>query len=63
MSCKWDYQAVRSYLMLNWRRKLAGLLLEFRKDSQKTLPPVVQKLDGKKNWMVCDPVPINNFCC
>ncbi|CAL9207423.1 unnamed protein product [Musa hybrid cultivar] len=31
-----------------------GLLLEFRKDSQKTLLAVVQKPDGKKNWMVCD---------
>ncbi|XP_074583515.1 ribonuclease II, chloroplastic/mitochondrial [Curcuma longa] len=31
-----------------------GLLLEFRKDSQKTLLAVVQKPDGKKNWMVHD---------
>ncbi|URD84000.1 RNB [Musa troglodytarum] len=31
-----------------------GLLLEFRKESQKTLLAVVQKPDGKKNWMVCD---------
>ncbi|RWV94144.1 hypothetical protein GW17_00043352, partial [Ensete ventricosum] len=37
-----------------------GLLLEFRKDSQKKLLAVVQKPDGKKNWMVCDQVPINN---
>ncbi|CAD5166250.1 unnamed protein product [Musa acuminata subsp. malaccensis] len=57
---EWDYQAVRSYLMLNWRRKLAGLLLEFRKVSQKTLPPVVQKPDGKKNWMVCDPLLVSH---
>ncbi|WOL16565.1 ribonuclease II, chloroplastic/mitochondrial [Canna indica] len=31
-----------------------GLLLEFRKDSEKTLLAVVKKPDGKKNWMVCD---------
>ncbi|XP_010922307.1 ribonuclease II, chloroplastic/mitochondrial [Elaeis guineensis] len=31
-----------------------GLLLEFRKDSQKLLLAVVQKPDGKKNWMVYD---------
>ncbi|CAL9783110.1 unnamed protein product [Musa acuminata subsp. burmannicoides] len=49
---EWDYQAVGSYLMLNWRRKLTRLLLKFMNDSQKTLLPVVQKPDGKKNWMV-----------
>ncbi|KAJ0984005.1 hypothetical protein J5N97_002361 [Dioscorea zingiberensis] len=31
-----------------------GLLLEFRKDSQKLLLAVTQKPDGKKNWMVYD---------
>ncbi|KAH7672756.1 Exoribonuclease II protein [Dioscorea alata] len=31
-----------------------GLLLEFRKDSQKHLLAVAQKPDGKKNWMVFD---------
>lgn len=31
-----------------------GLLLEFRKDSQKLLLAVAQKPDGKKNWMVSD---------
>ncbi|CAL9206817.1 unnamed protein product [Musa hybrid cultivar] len=51
---EWDYQAVGSYLMLNWRRKLTGLLLEFMNDSQKTLLPVVQKPDGKKNWMLSE---------
>lgn len=33
-----------------------GLLLEFRKDSQKHLLAVAQKPDGKKNWMVFDQV-------
>ncbi|XP_064953461.1 uncharacterized protein LOC103976614 isoform X2 [Musa acuminata AAA Group] len=51
---EWDYQAVGSYLMLNWRRKLTGLLLEFMNDYQKTLLPVVQKPDGKKNWMLSE---------
>ncbi|KAJ6814303.1 ribonuclease II, chloroplastic/mitochondrial isoform X1 [Iris pallida] len=31
-----------------------GLLLEFRKDTQKLLLAVTQKPDGKKNWMVYD---------
>ncbi|RWR95417.1 ribonuclease II, chloroplastic/mitochondrial isoform X1 [Cinnamomum micranthum f. kanehirae] len=31
-----------------------GLLLEFRKDSEKVLLAVAQKPDGKKNWMVSD---------
>lgn len=35
-----------------------GLLLEFRKDSQKLLLAVVLKPDGKKNWMVYDQVLI-----
>ena len=29
-----------------------GLLLEFRKDSERVLLAVAQKADGKKNWMV-----------
>lgn len=35
-----------------------GLLLEFRKDSEKVLLAVAQKPDGKKNWMVSDQVLI-----
>lgn len=31
-----------------------GLLLEFRKDSERLLLAVAQKPDGKKNWMVID---------
>eukprot|EP01018_Ginkgo_biloba_P021243 Gb_33852 [translate_table: standard] len=31
-----------------------GILLEFRKDSDRTLLAVAQKPDGKKNWMVSD---------
>lgn len=31
-----------------------GLLLEFKKDSQRVMLAVVQKPDGKKNWMVYD---------
>ncbi|XP_058109625.1 ribonuclease II, chloroplastic/mitochondrial isoform X2 [Magnolia sinica] len=31
-----------------------GLLLEFRKDSERLLLAVAQKPDGKKNWMVSD---------
>ncbi|XP_010654279.1 ribonuclease II, chloroplastic/mitochondrial isoform X2 [Vitis vinifera] len=31
-----------------------GLLLEFRKDSERVLLAVAQKADGKKNWMVFD---------
>ncbi|EPS67587.1 hypothetical protein M569_07188, partial [Genlisea aurea] len=31
-----------------------GLLLEFRKDTDRVLLAVVQKPDGKKNWMVTD---------
>lgn len=33
-----------------------GLLLEFKKDSQRVMLAVVQKPDGKKNWMVYDQV-------
>lgn len=33
-----------------------GLLLEFKKDSERVLLAVVQKPDGKKNWMVSDQV-------
>lgn len=31
-----------------------GLLLEFKKDTERVLLAVVQKPDGKKNWMVSD---------
>jgi len=33
-----------------------GLLLEFQKDSQRSLLAVVERPDGKKNWMVTDQV-------
>lgn len=33
-----------------------GLLLEFKKDTERVLLAVVQKPDGKKNWMVSDQV-------
>lgn len=33
-----------------------GLLLEFKKDSDRVLLAVAQKPDGKKNWMVSDQV-------
>lgn len=33
-----------------------GLLLEFKKDSERVLLAVTQKADGKKNWMVFDQV-------
>lgn len=33
-----------------------GLLLEFKKDSEKVLLAVTQRPDGKKNWMVSDQV-------
>ena len=33
-----------------------GLLLEFKKDSERVLLAVAQKPDGKKNWMVFDQV-------
>lgn len=33
-----------------------GMLLEFRKDSERVLLAVAQKPDGKKNWMVYDQV-------
>lgn len=33
-----------------------GLLLEFKKDSDRTLLAVAQRPDGKKNWMVSDQV-------
>lgn len=31
-----------------------GLLLEFRKDSERSSLAVAQRPDGKKNWMVID---------
>ena len=33
-----------------------GLLLEFQKDSVRSLLAVVERPDGKKNWMVTDQV-------
>lgn len=33
-----------------------GLLLEFKKDSDRVLLAVAQRPDGKKNWMVYDQV-------
>jgi len=33
-----------------------GLLLEFKKDSERVLLAVTQRPDGKKNWMVADQV-------
>lgn len=33
-----------------------GLLLEFKKDSDRILLAVAQRPDGKKNWMVLDQV-------
>lgn len=33
-----------------------GLLLEFKKESEKVLLAVTQRPDGKKNWMVSDQV-------
>ena len=33
-----------------------GLLLEFQKDSDRSLLAVVERPDGKKNWMVTDQV-------
>lgn len=35
-----------------------GLLLEFKKDSERLLLAVALKPDGKKNWMVSDQVYI-----
>lgn len=35
-----------------------GLLLEFKKDSDKKLLAVAQRPDGKKNWMVSDQVQV-----
>ncbi|KAK9127088.1 hypothetical protein Syun_015885 [Stephania yunnanensis] len=39
---------------LEKRMLQTGLLLEFRKDSERMLLAVAQKPDGKKNWMVTD---------
>ncbi|XP_059647072.1 ribonuclease II, chloroplastic/mitochondrial isoform X2 [Cornus florida] len=44
-------------LLVDKLEKLAlqkGLLLEFKKDSERVLLAVAQKPDGKKNWMVSD---------
>lgn len=35
-----------------------GLLLEFKKDSERVLLAVAQRPDGKKNWMVFDQVVV-----
>lgn len=42
-----------------------GLLLEFKKDSERVLLAVAQKADGKKNWMVFDQVLVEttNVAC
>lgn len=42
-----------------------GLLLEFKKDSDRVLLAVVQRPDGKKNWMVSDQVLVKtpNAAC
>lgn len=37
-----------------------GLLLEFKKDSERLLLAVVLRPDGKKNWIVSDQV-YNNY--
>ena len=42
-----------------------GLLVEFKKDSERVLLAVVQRRDGKKNWMVYDQVQVETqirFC-
>lgn len=42
-----------------------GLLLEFKKDSDRLLLAVAQKPDGRKNWMVSDQVLVEttNAAC
>lgn len=42
-----------------------GLLLEFKKDSDRILLAVAQRPDGKKNWMVSDQVLVEtpNAAC
>lgn len=40
-----------------------GLLLEFKKDSDRVLLAVAQKPDGKKNWMVSDQVLVETTKC
>lgn len=37
-----------------------GLLLEFKKDSERILLAVAQRPDGKKNWMVSDQVLVES---
>lgn len=37
-----------------------GLLLEFKKDTERVILAVAQRPDGKKNWMVSDQVQLNN---
>lgn len=38
-----------------------GLLLEFKKDSERVLLAVAQRPDGKKNWMVSDQVLVKQL--
>lgn len=42
-----------------------GILLEFKKDSDRLLLAVAQRPDGKKNWMVADQVLVEttNAAC
>ena len=40
-----------------------GLLLEFQKDSERSLLDVVERPDGKKNWMVTDQVLFEAITC
>lgn len=40
-----------------------GLLLEFKKDSERILLAVAQRPDGKKNWMVHDQVLVETTRC
>lgn len=42
-----------------------GLLLEFKKDSERLLLAVARRRDGKKNWMVSDQVLVEttNAAC
>jgi hypothetical protein len=40
-----------------------GLLLEFKKDSDRVLLAVAQRPDGKKNWMVFDQVLVETTKC
>lgn len=50
---------------LEKRELQKGLLLEFKKDSERVLLAVAQKPDGKRNWMVSDQVLVEttNAAC